>query len=84
VIYLLVYRRLAKKHKLKTNKRTTMAWTLLFVGIFIAVLIYAYATYVYAQAATNFLPFAYFTSSLHSSKAAYIILNGSSPTRTWA
>ena len=42
------------------------------------VLIYTYLTYAYAQAATNFLPFAYFSGYLHSSKAAYVVLNGSS------
>jgi hypothetical protein len=50
----------------------------LFIAIFILVLLYAYGTYSYAHEANQFLPFAYFTGYLHSSKAAYVVLNGSS------
>ena len=78
IIYLVTLRRLSKKHKLKMSKKATMAWAALFIGIFIVVLVYTYATYAYAQAANSFLPFAYFTNYLHSAKSAYVVLNGSS------
>ena len=78
LIYLLTYRRFSKHHKLRQSRRASMAWKILFLAIFILVLIYTYVTYVYAQAANQFLPFAYFTSYLHASKVAYVVLNGSS------
>lgn len=77
LIYLFTHRRLSKKHKLKRDRRTTMAWTMFFVGVFILVLIYTYGTFAFAQAGNHFLPFTYFKSALHASKSAYIVLNGS-------
>ncbi len=77
LIYLSTHHRLARHHKLRRDRRSAAAWAFLFVFIFVLVLIYTYGTYAYAKAANNFLPFAYFTGYLHSSKAAYIVLNGS-------
>jgi hypothetical protein len=77
LVYLFTHRRLASRHKLRHSHKTNMAWIVLFVVIFVLVLLYTYGTYTYAKAANNFLPFAYFTGYLHSSKAAYIVLNGS-------
>lgn len=77
LIYLGTHRRLAQKHKLRRDRKSSMAWMIFFVVVFLLVLLYAYGTYVYAQAANNFIPFAYFTGYLHSSKAAFIVLNGS-------
>lgn len=77
LFYLATRWRLSRRHKLRRSRSSTMAWVILFIVLFILVLIYAYVTYIYAQAATNFLPFAYFTSYLQTSKAAYVVLNGS-------
>jgi hypothetical protein len=77
LIYLFTHRRLSKRHKLRRDKRTNLVWTVFFVGLFVVLLIYTYATYAFAQAGNTFIPFAYFHSYLQGSKSAYIVLNGS-------
>jgi hypothetical protein len=78
IVYMATYRRFSRRHKLRLGRKAKTAWMVLFLGLAVAVLAYSYATYAYAQSATGFLPFAYFTGYLHSSRGAYVVLNGSS------
>jgi len=78
LIYSLTYARLKKRKKIRINRRVKRTWSVLFILLFVLVLIYAYATYAYAQSANTFLPVSIFTSLLHSSSSAVIMVNDSS------
>jgi hypothetical protein len=76
LFYLLTYRRLSARKRLKKTRRASRAWIMLFAVLFVLVLIYTYATYSYAVKANSFIPFSYFTGSLKQSKSVLIALNG--------
>jgi hypothetical protein len=76
LFYMLVYRRLQSKHKIKRNRRVARAWRLLFIAIFIVAMIYVALTYMYASSATTFLPFSSFIAALKGSKSVSIAYNG--------
>ena len=77
VILVITYFRIIKKGKLRNNKRAQRLWTAVFAVLIILALLDTYATYLYANAATNFLPFNYFLNTVKGSSNVYIALNGS-------
>ncbi|MGC8586652.1 MAG: hypothetical protein ACP5K5_03885 [Candidatus Micrarchaeia archaeon] len=74
-IYSLTYARLKKRKKIRISKSVKRAWGILFLLLFIIVLIYTYATYVYASSASTFLPVSLFISKLQGSGSAAIMIN---------
>lgn len=78
IFYMLTYRRLSAKKKIRKNHKAHRAWMILFIVLAILILLYAYVTYSIAAAGNSFLPFSYFTGALKGSSSAYVALNGSS------
>jgi hypothetical protein len=80
LVYLLLYGRVKRKkhqHHHHMAPHVVRAWKLLFVALFVLLLIYLYATYIYASQANQFLPLSKFNSALGSSKRVYLITNTS-------
>ncbi|MEM0149878.1 MAG: hypothetical protein QXW10_03220 [Candidatus Micrarchaeaceae archaeon] len=75
--YSLVYSRLKRKRKIKVSRRVKRSWSILFLVLFVLVIIYAYATYAYAQGANSFLPVSMFIGRLQGSTQAVIMVNDS-------
>ena len=73
--YLLVYRRLGRKHKIKLNHRVRKAWRALFAALLVIAVVYVALTYAYASSATTFLPFSGFLSALKGGSTVYIAYN---------
>ena len=77
VIFVITYIRIIRKGKMKGNKKKQRTWIVIFVVLAVLVLVYTFATYVYASNANSFLPFNYYVNTMRASSSAYIALNGS-------
>ncbi len=77
IVYLVTYARFNRNKHIHKSKDVKKAWVKLFAILSVAVLIYAYVTYLYAASANQSLPLDGFLSSLKSGSQATIVLNQS-------
>lgn len=73
LFYYFTFYSLVKRHKLRRNRKTMMAWMYIFGAIFLIIIIYAVVTYLVAAGANTFLPFSGFASSFRSSNTINIV-----------
>ncbi|HVC58638.1 MAG TPA: hypothetical protein VND15_04150 [Candidatus Acidoferrales bacterium] len=76
--YLMTYHRLKRERKIRTHRRVSRAWKMLFVALFVIVLVDTGLAYTSSASANAFLPFTGFLSTLHASPIAYVAYNSSS------
>ena len=76
-VYGTTYARLKRKKKIKMHAKAKKAWMMLFAGIFVLVLIYAFATYSIAESANAFMPISGFMSAANSGNVIAIAVNQS-------
>ncbi len=77
IAYMLTYHRLSRKKRLHNARHVKRAWAKLFALLFVVVLIYAYATYVFASQANSSLPTSGFVGIVRSSGSVTILVNQS-------